>query len=85
MQRIPDTPDKQVRSIKCDLKKKDAENSAWHITIADLTNDLDYINLVKEKMNNGIRNTVEFTEKKVNQDKDIPVAFKTHTIMPFPY
>ena len=77
VQCTPDIPGKQVRSLKYDLEKKNAENSAFHRTIDDLTNTLNGLNIVKQNMDNSISNTVESTYMKGKKVKDDPISFKT--------
>mmetsp|Transcript_67851 Transcript_67851/g.75959 ORF Transcript_67851/g.75959 Transcript_67851/m.75959 type:complete len:98 (+) Transcript_67851:84-377(+) len=44
---VPTTPGKEVKKLKADLVKKDAENGALQDTIAELASALNCLNLVK--------------------------------------
>jgi len=72
----PATPGKQVKKLKADLEKKDAENGALQNTIAELANALDGLNLVKNSVaHSSIKSSS--TDKKGKKDKDAPVPNKT--------
>jgi len=70
---VPTTPGKQVKKLRADLEKKDAENGALQDTIAELANALDGLNLVKTTAPTPSTTT----DKKGKKDKDAPVPNKT--------
>jgi len=73
---VPITPGKQVKKLKADLEKKDAENGALQDTIAELSSALDGLNLIKTTSANcSIASS--FPDKKGKKDKDAPVPNKT--------
>jgi hypothetical protein len=87
----PTTPGKQVKTLKAELEKKDAENEALRSSIANLTNALTSLNIVKEKISiettdgNNITNSKNVNDdvstsgrsKNNKKDKDAPVPAKT--------
>merc|ERR1712161_7169 len=73
---VPITPGKEVKKLKADLVKKDAENGALQDTIAELASALNCLNLVKTTAANSSI-TSSSTDKKGKKDKDAPVPNKT--------
>jgi hypothetical protein len=75
----PTTPGKQVKTLKAELEKKDAENEALRNSIAELTNALTGLNVVSEKIgtDGNNNNNVEVTKSNNKKDKDAPVPAQT--------
>mmetsp|Transcript_67850 Transcript_67850/g.75954 ORF Transcript_67850/g.75954 Transcript_67850/m.75954 type:complete len:416 (+) Transcript_67850:84-1331(+) len=73
---VPTTPGKEVKKLKADLVKKDAENGALQDTIAELASALNCLNLVKTTAANSSISQSS-TDKKGKKDKDAPVPNKT--------
>jgi len=72
----PLTPGKKVVALKAELEKKDAENEALSATIAELTNALAGMNVVKNKIDTD-ETTVVAEASKSKKDKNAPVPAKT--------
>jgi len=70
----PVTPGKKVKELKAELEKKDVENDTLRNNIADLTNALNNLNLVKDKIETK---EVQGDTKKTKKGKDAPLPAKT--------
>lgn len=60
---LPMTPGKQVRVLRTELEKKDAENEALHNKINELTNALTSLSVVKGNVIPGTGNTNDAKKK----------------------
>lgn len=72
----PITPTKQVKLLSDEVQKKGEENVSLRNTISDLTNALNGLNIVKEKID-VTGSTSDEKAKKTKKDKDAPVPAKT--------
>ena len=74
----PVTPGTKVVALKAELEKKDVENEALRNSIAELTNALSGLNVVKDKIDtDGTTTGVVAAAPKSKKDKDAPVHSKT--------
>ncbi|KAL7542926.1 hypothetical protein ACHAXR_012223 [Thalassiosira sp. AJA248-18] len=73
----PVTPGTKVVALKAELEKKDAENEALRNSIAELTNALSGLNVVKDKIDTYDGSVVAAQAPKSKRDKDAPVPSKT--------
>jgi len=80
----PLTPGKQVRKLKNELEKKDAENEVLRNSVADLNKALGCLNLANEKIaivgsNNvlNVASTADADGKKKKKDENAPIPALT--------
>mmetsp|Transcript_24550 Transcript_24550/g.28959 ORF Transcript_24550/g.28959 Transcript_24550/m.28959 type:complete len:429 (-) Transcript_24550:132-1418(-) len=76
----PLTPGKQVRKLKGELEKKDAENEALRNSVADLNKALGCLNLANEKIATlgssnilSVASTADADGKKKKKDENAPI------------
>ena len=69
----PATPGEQVKQLKTELEKKDAENTKLQSQLDELTKALDSLTIIKEKVNDVTTSIPKKeTSNKMNDEKPKP-------------